>query len=70
MTSIETSKKNFEKKVCLKLQDRRVRQQLKYKLRHLIRTADIERVFSKSDPTKWSYKFYTVTKVIHDGFRS
>ena len=31
-----------------------------------MRTADIERVFSKGDSTNYSYKLYTITEVIHD----
>ena len=48
------------------LQDRRVKQQPKYNLGQLVRTADIKRVFSKGDSTNWSYKLYTITEVIHD----
>ena len=32
----------------------------------MVRTADIKRVFSKSDSTNYSYKLYTITEVIHD----
>ena len=66
MTPIQASKKSNERKVCSNLQDRRVRQQAKYKLGQLVRTADIKRVFSKGDSTNYSYKLYTITEVIHD----
>ena len=66
VTPNQASKKADEKEVCTNLQDRRVRQQLKYKLGQLVRTADIKQVFSYGDSTNWSYKLYTLTEVIHD----
>ena len=46
------------------IQDRRIKQQPKYKLGQLSRTADIKWVFSKG--TNWSDKLYTISDVIHD----
>ena len=66
MTPSQASKKANEKKVYCNLQDRRIRQQLKFKLGQLVRTVDIKNVFSKIDSTIWSYKFYTIPEVIHD----
>ena len=66
MKPIDASKRANEKKVYTSLQDRRVRQQPKFKLGQLIRTADIKRVFSKGDSTNYSYKLYTITEVIHN----
>ena len=66
MTPVQASKKSNENLVFSNLQDRRVRQKPKFKLRDLVRTADIKRVFSKGDSTNWSYKLYTITEVIHD----
>ena len=66
MTPFQASKKLNERKVYSNLQDRRVKQQPKYKLGKLVRTADIKKVFSKGDSTSWSYKLYTITEVIHD----
>ena len=66
MTPNQASKKSNERKVYSNLQDRRVRQQPKYKLGQLVRTADIKRVFSKGDSTNYSYKLYTITEVIYD----
>ena len=66
MTPIQASKKVNEKVVYSNLQDRRDRQQPKFKLGQLVRTADIKRVFSKSDSTNWSYKLYTITEVLHN----
>ena len=66
MTLNQASKEVNEKLVYSNRQGRRVRQQPKLKLEHLVRTADIKRVFSKVDSTNWSYKLYTTTEVIHD----
>ena len=66
MTPIQASRKSNQKLLFNNLQDRRVRQQPKYKLGQLVRTGDIKRVFSKDDSTNWSYKLYTVTEVIRD----
>ena len=66
MTPVQASKKSNENIVYNNLQDKRVKQQPKYKLGQLVRTADIKKVFSKSDSTNWSYKLYTITEVIHD----
>ena len=65
MTPNQASKKSNEKLVFSNLQDRRVRQKAEFKLGDLVRTADIKRVFSKGDSTNYSYKFYTITEVIH-----
>ena len=64
-TPIQDSKKSNEKEVYFKFRGRRVKQQPKFKLGQLVRTADIKRVFSKGDNTKYSYKLYTITEVIH-----
>ena len=54
MTPVQASKKSNEKAVFDNLKDRRVKQQPKYKLGQLVRTADIKRVFSKGDSTNCS----------------
>ena len=64
-TPVQASKKSNGKVVYNNLQDRRVKQQPKYKLGQLVRTADIERVFSKGVSTNYSYTLYTTTEVIH-----
>ena len=66
MTSIQASKKSNEKEVYSNLQDKRRNLIPKFKIRQLIRTADIKKVFSKGDSTKWSYDLYTITEIIHD----
>ena len=70
MTPNQASKKSTERKVYTSLQDRRVRKKPNFKLRDLVRTADIKRVFSKGDSTNYSYKLYTTTEVIHDNIPS
>ena len=66
MTPVQGSKKTNEKLVYSNLQDRRVKQQPKYQLGQLVRTADIKKVFSKVNNTNYSYSLYTITEVIHD----
>ena len=66
MKPIDASKKIDEKIRYSNLQYRRVRQQPKSKLGQIVRTADIKRVFEKSDSTNFSYQIYTITEVIHD----
>ena len=66
MTPIQASKKSNENLVFSNLRDDRQKQRPKFKLSQLVRTADIKRVFSKSDSTNWSYKLYTISEVIHD----
>ena len=70
MTPIQASKKSNEKEVYSNLQDRRVKQQPKFKLGDLVRTSDIKRVFSKGDSTSYSYKLYTITEIIRDTIAS
>ena len=38
----------------------------KFPINNLVRTADLERIFSKRDSTKWSYKLYKITKNNND----
>ena len=66
MTTIQASKKSDEKIVYNNLKDNREVRKPKFKFGHLVRTADIKKVFSKGDSTSWSYKLYTITEVIHD----
>ena len=66
MTPVQASKKSNEKIVYNNLKDSRDIQKPKFKLGQLIRTADIKRVFSKSDSTNYNYKLYTIMEVKHD----
>ena len=66
MTPIQASKKSNEKILYNNLRDDREKQKPKYKLGQFVRTADIKKVFSKGDSTKYSYQLYTIPEVIHD----
>ena len=66
MTPNQASKKINEKEVYSNFQDDREVRKPKFNLGHLVRTADIKRVFSQGDSTTYSYKLYTITEVIHD----
>ena len=66
MKPIDASNKSNQKLIDNNLKDDREVREPKFKLGDLVRTADIRKVFSKGDSTNWSYKFYTITEVIHD----
>ena len=66
MTPNQASKKSNEKEVYLNLQHKRKKLNPKFIIGHLVRTADIERVFSQGDSTKYSYKLYKISEIIHD----
>ena len=70
MTPIQASKKSNEKLVYSNLKDKRDKQQPKFILGQLVRTADIKKVFSKGDSTNYSYNLYTITEIIHDTIAS
>ena len=48
------------------LLDKRRKIKPKFQLNNLVRTADLNKTFSKSDTTIWSYKLYKVTEIIND----
>ena len=56
MTPNQASKKSNERKVYSNLKDNREVRKPKFKLGQLVRTSDIEKVFSKGDSTIYSYK--------------
>ena len=66
ITAIQASRKSIEKEVYSNLKDNREIQKPIDQLGRLLRTADIKRVFSKGHSTSYSYKSYTIAKVIHD----
>ena len=57
MTLKQISKKSNDRKVYSNLQDRRVKQQPKFNLGQLVRTAEIKKVFSKGDSTICSLNY-------------
>ena len=66
MTPIQGSKKSNKKEVYSNLKDKREFRKPKFILGQLVRTADIEKVFSKGDSTNYSYILYTKLEVIHE----
>ena len=66
MTPIQASKKSNKKQCLGNLKDNREIQKPKFKLGHLVRTAEIKKVFSKGDSTNWSCNLYTLTEVLHN----
>ena len=38
----------------------------KFQVNDLVRTADLEETFSKSDTTNWSYQLCKITEIIND----
>ena len=70
MTPFQASKKSNEKILYSNLKVNREVRKPKFKLGHLVRTADIKKVFSKGDSTNYSYKLYIITEVIHDSIPS
>ena len=66
MTPNQASKKSNAKAVFDNFRDDRQKQRPKFKLRDLVRTADIKRVFSKGDSTNYSYKLYTIKEIVQD----
>ena len=70
MTPTQTSRKVKKNIVYNNLRDNREAQKPKFKFVQLVRTADIKNVFSKGDSTNFSYKFYTITQIIHDKISS
>ena len=66
MTPVRYSKEVNEKEVYLNLKDIREVQKPKFNLGQLVRTVDIEQVFSEEGSTNYDYNLYTITEVIHD----
>ena len=62
ITPNQASKKSNKKEVYSNLQDRRVKQQPKFKIGQLVRTAEIKKVFSKGDST--------IIEIVHDNIPS
>ena len=66
MTPNQASGKSNEKNSFSNLRGDRVKQQPKYKLGQIVRTAGIKRTLSKGDSTNWSYKLYTRNGIFFD----
>ena len=62
----DASLKKNEGFVYKNLLDKRMIITPKYEIGDLYRTADLKKMFSKSDTTNWSYKLYKITEIIND----
>ena len=70
MTPIQTSLKKNERFVYNKLLDKRKRTNPKFQVNNLVRTADLNKTFSKGNTTKWLYKFCKNGEIINDSISS
>ena len=70
MPPIQASLKNNEGYVYDNLLDRRKKIKPKYQVNDFVRTADLKKLFSKSDTTNWSHKLYRICEVIIDSIPS
>ena len=66
LTPIQASLKKIEGFVYKNLLDKRKKIKPKYEIGNLVRTADLEKTFSKGDTTNWSYKLFKFTEIIKD----
>ena len=66
LTPLQASLKKNEGYVYKNLLDKRKKLKPKYEIGDLVRTADIKKMFSKSDTTNWSYKLYKITEITSD----
>ena len=46
--------------------DKRKKMEAKLQTNDLVRTAGLNKTFSKSDTTNWSYETYKITEIIND----
>ena len=70
LTPIQASLKKNGGYVHKILLDKRKKLKPKYEIGDLVRTADIKKMFSKSDTTNWSYKRYKISEIIKDTIQS
>ena len=66
LTPIQASLKKNEGYVYKNLLDKRNKIKPKFQINDLVRTADLNKTFSKGDTTNWSYKLYKITEIIND----
>ena len=62
----DASLKKNEGFVYKNLLDKRMIKTPKYEIGDSVRTADLKKMFSKSDTTNWSYRLYKNTEIIND----
>ena len=66
LTQIQASLKKNEGFVYKNLTDKRNKIKPKFQINDHVRTADLNKTFSKGDTTNWSYKLYKITEIIND----
>ena len=66
LTPIQASLKKNEGYVYKNLLDKRKKITPKYEIGDLVRTADLQKTFSKRDTTNRSYKLYKITEIVND----
>ena len=66
LTPIQASLKKNEGYVYNNLLDKRKKIKPKYEISDLVRTADLKKTFSKGDTANWSFKLYTIKKILND----
>ena len=62
----DASLKKNEGLVYKNLLDKRKKVKPKHEIGDLVRTADLNKTFSKGDTTNWSYNLYKITEIIND----
>ena len=66
LTPIQASLKKNEEFVYQNLADKRKKIKPKFKVKDLVRTAQLKKTFSTGDTTDWSYNLYKITEIIND----
>ena len=66
LTPIQASLKKNEGYVYINLLDKRKKIKPQFQINDLVRTADLNKTFSKGDTTNWSYKLSKITEIIND----
>ena len=66
MTTIQASLKKNEGYVYKNLLDKRKKVKQKFQINDLVRTAHLQKTFSKGDTTNWSYKLYKILEILND----
>ena len=66
LTPIQASLKKNEGYVYKNLLDKGKKNEPKFQINNLIRTADLRKTFSKGDTNNWSYELYKITEIIND----
>ena len=65
-TPIQYSLKKNEGYVYSNFLNKQKKVKPKFELKDLVRTADLQKTFSKSDKTNWFYKLYKIIEIIND----